>query len=149
MKHFYCDFRVQHLNLRKNWHISFLLAAKSEILYISVIISEGTPIYRNGDAEYCLVPEEWNPVRKNPKQILVFSKFGGPLALWDPQGYCLHLWCYGWSKTLLHFTSLCVSVVESNTLMHRYCVNAVWSLLLKHVAESSVYYNGYKEIELC
>jgi len=37
MKHFYCDFRVQHLSLHKNWHISFLLALKSEILYISVI----------------------------------------------------------------------------------------------------------------
>jgi len=36
MKHFYCDFRVQHPNLHKNWHISFLLATKSEILYISV-----------------------------------------------------------------------------------------------------------------
>jgi len=57
----------------------------------SIIISEGTPIYHNRDAEYCLVPEEWNPVQKNPKQILVFSKFGGPLALWDPKGYCLHL----------------------------------------------------------
>jgi len=34
MKHLYCDFRVQHLNLDKNWHISFLLVAKSEILYI-------------------------------------------------------------------------------------------------------------------
>jgi len=37
MKHFYCDLHVQHLNLHKNWHISFLLVAKSEILYISVI----------------------------------------------------------------------------------------------------------------
>jgi len=37
MKHFYCNFRVQHLNLHKNWHISFLLVAKSEILYITVI----------------------------------------------------------------------------------------------------------------
>jgi hypothetical protein len=35
MKHFNCDFRVQHLNL--HWHISFLLVAKSEILYTSVI----------------------------------------------------------------------------------------------------------------
>jgi hypothetical protein len=35
MKHFYCDFRVQHLNLRKIWHISFLLVPKSEILYIN------------------------------------------------------------------------------------------------------------------
>jgi hypothetical protein len=25
MKHFHCDFRVQQLNLHKNWHISFLL----------------------------------------------------------------------------------------------------------------------------
>jgi len=33
MKHF----RVQHLNLRKSWHISFLLVAKSEILFISLI----------------------------------------------------------------------------------------------------------------
>jgi len=40
MKHFYCDFRVQHLNLHKNWHISFLLVAKSEILHISVIYEE-------------------------------------------------------------------------------------------------------------
>lgn len=47
----------------------------------SIIISEGTPVYCNRDAEYCLVPEEWNPVQNNPKQILVFSKFGGPLAL--------------------------------------------------------------------
>jgi len=38
MKHFYCDLHVQHLNLHKNWHISFLLVAKSEILYISVIL---------------------------------------------------------------------------------------------------------------
>ena len=37
MKHFYCDFHIQQLNLHKNWHISFLLVAKSEILYISVI----------------------------------------------------------------------------------------------------------------
>jgi hypothetical protein len=37
MKHFYCDFRVQHLNLHKNWHILFLLVAKSEILYNRVI----------------------------------------------------------------------------------------------------------------
>jgi len=37
MKHFYCDFHIQHLNLHKNWHISFLLVAKSEILYISDI----------------------------------------------------------------------------------------------------------------
>ena len=37
MKHFYCDLHVQHLNLHKNWHISFLPVAKSEILYISVI----------------------------------------------------------------------------------------------------------------
>jgi len=37
MKHFYCDFRVQHLNLHKNWNISFLVVAKSEILYISII----------------------------------------------------------------------------------------------------------------
>jgi len=37
MKHFYCDFRVQHLNLHKNWQISFLQIGKSEILYISVI----------------------------------------------------------------------------------------------------------------
>jgi len=37
MKHFHCDFRVQHLNLYKNKHNSFLLVAKSEILYISVI----------------------------------------------------------------------------------------------------------------
>jgi len=37
MKHFYCDLPVQHLNLHKNWHISFLLVAKSDILYISVI----------------------------------------------------------------------------------------------------------------
>jgi len=37
MKHFYCAFRFQCLNLHKNWHISFLLVAKSEILYISVI----------------------------------------------------------------------------------------------------------------
>jgi len=33
MKHFYCDFHVQHLNLHKNRHILFLLVAKSEILY--------------------------------------------------------------------------------------------------------------------
>ena len=39
MKHFYCDFRVQHLNLHKNWHISFLLVGKSEIQCISVILS--------------------------------------------------------------------------------------------------------------
>jgi len=37
MKHFYCDLCVQHLNLHKNWHISFLLVTKSEILCISVI----------------------------------------------------------------------------------------------------------------
>jgi len=37
MKRFYCDFRVQRLNLRKDWHISLLLVAKSEILYISVM----------------------------------------------------------------------------------------------------------------
>jgi len=37
MKHFLCDFRVQHLRLHKNGHISFLLVAKSEILYNSVI----------------------------------------------------------------------------------------------------------------
>ena len=37
MKDFYCDFRVQHLNLHKNWHILFLQIAKSEILCISVI----------------------------------------------------------------------------------------------------------------
>jgi hypothetical protein len=37
MKHFNYDFRVQRLDLHKNWHISFLLVAKSEILYISVI----------------------------------------------------------------------------------------------------------------
>jgi hypothetical protein len=30
-------FHVQHLILHKNWHISFLLVAKSEILYIIVI----------------------------------------------------------------------------------------------------------------
>ena len=33
----YCDFRVQPLNLHKNWHISLLLVAKSKILYISVL----------------------------------------------------------------------------------------------------------------
>jgi len=37
MKHFHCDFRVQQLNLHKNWLISFLLEKKSEILWISVI----------------------------------------------------------------------------------------------------------------
>jgi hypothetical protein len=37
MKHFNCGFRVQHLNLHEDWHISFLLVAKSEILYIIVI----------------------------------------------------------------------------------------------------------------
>jgi hypothetical protein len=34
---FYCDFRVQRLNLHKNWRISSLLAAKNEILYIRII----------------------------------------------------------------------------------------------------------------
>jgi hypothetical protein len=38
MKHFDCDFRVQHLNIHKNWHISFKKKKKSEILYINVII---------------------------------------------------------------------------------------------------------------
>ena len=37
MKHFHCGFRVQQLNLHKNWLISFLLEKKSEILQISVI----------------------------------------------------------------------------------------------------------------
>jgi hypothetical protein len=37
MKHFYFYFRVQRQNLHKNWNILFLLVAKSEILYISVI----------------------------------------------------------------------------------------------------------------
>lgn len=44
-----------------------------------MIVSEVAPISHNRDPEYCFLPEEWNPVQKNPKQILVFSKFGGRL----------------------------------------------------------------------
>jgi len=44
MKYFYCNFRVQHLNWHKNWHILFLLVAKSEILYVGVIYNWSTHI---------------------------------------------------------------------------------------------------------
>jgi hypothetical protein len=38
MRHFNCDFNVQNISLHKNWYISFLLIAESEILYIIIII---------------------------------------------------------------------------------------------------------------
>jgi hypothetical protein len=49
MKHFYCNFRVQHPNLHKSWYISFLQIAKSEIFYISVIIQKDN-IRKNNSA---------------------------------------------------------------------------------------------------
>jgi hypothetical protein len=43
-----------------------------------IIISEVTHISQDGDREYCLLSEELNPVRKNSKQVLVFSSVWGP-----------------------------------------------------------------------
>jgi hypothetical protein len=46
---------------------------------VPVIISEVTPRSHNRDQE-CLLffSEEWNPVRKNPQQIVAFCMLGAP-----------------------------------------------------------------------
>jgi hypothetical protein len=41
-----------------------------------VIISEGASRSHKVDREHCRLSEARNPVRKNPRQILLFSKFG-------------------------------------------------------------------------
>ena len=78
MKHFYCDFRFQHLNLHKKQHILFLLVTKSEILQISVIIES---IYRFHSRE----PErlffdrgDGDPVRRNQQQFAFCSSAPQP-----------------------------------------------------------------------
>jgi hypothetical protein len=43
----------------------------------TIFISEVTSISHGRDPEYYLLSEEWNPVQKTPKQILLSCKFGG------------------------------------------------------------------------
>ena len=43
-----------------------------------IIISEITHRYHNRYQKYCLLSEEWKPVRKNPPQSLVLCTYGDP-----------------------------------------------------------------------
>jgi hypothetical protein len=50
---------------------------------LTIIFSEVTPTFPNGDQEYCLLFEEHNLVWKNPQQMLVSCMFRGPAMLQD------------------------------------------------------------------
>ena len=62
-----------------------------------IIINEITPRWHNRHPKHYRLLKEWNPVRKNPQQILVFSTSGatwptGPCWLQDLRGPYLRHW---------------------------------------------------------
>jgi hypothetical protein len=81
------------------------------------------------DTEHFLLSDEWYPVQKKPKEMLIFRTFKGPLT----HGTHPHCRISGGpnyatddmaGNNLLYFTSLCLSVDENNngTISHECCV---------------------------
>jgi hypothetical protein len=77
MKHFYCDFRVQHLCLHTHWHISFLLVAKKwNCVCQCYMLSRFTPSYHVEQHFVSWRPHLYCEVKPVPKAVILTLTFG-------------------------------------------------------------------------
>ena len=126
MKHFYCDFRVQHLNLHKNWHISFPLVVKSEILYISVIGGFCKTIFpqilNRNTWRYCHLKEECSQFHSDLKCTRCAPHvWHGRCPVDTPIPAKLSQACLVWRSRLRCWCALAILVVFAEVVGRKHC----------------------------